>query len=366
MSAGSRPARLIAFYLPQFYPISENDSWWGKGFTEWTNVAGAQPQFRRHDQPRVPADLGFYDLRLPETRLAQAQLARSHGVEAFCYWHYWFSGRRLLERPFQEVLASSEPDFPFCLAWANQPWTRTWLGSGQVLQAQTYSPEDDVDHARWLTAAFADPRYVRVGGRPLFLVYKPTDLPDPHRTTDTLRSTCIEAGVGEPFLLAVNAFCFEKDGRSFGFDGTVDFEPQLAALPQYTTSGPKLSKLQRNLRLPIWSASLKVYDYGEARALMERARSGRTHPVYPSILVGWDNTPRRGKDAIIMTNASPERFEAGLSELVRAASSKPPEDRLVFLNAWNEWAEGNYLEPDITLGLGKLEAVRRVIGGPVA
>ena len=158
-------ARLIAFYLPQFYPIPENDRWWGPGFTEWTSVVRSRPLFRGHRQPRIPADLGFYDLRLPETRVAQAALAAAHGIEGFCYWHYWFGGERLLERPFEEVLRSGEPDFGFCLAWANQPWTDTWLGTGRVLQPQHYSAEDDVRHARWLTEAFADHRYLTVDGR---------------------------------------------------------------------------------------------------------------------------------------------------------------------------------------------------------
>src|SRR5258706_12364194 len=161
MNESTPLARLIAFYLPQFHPIPENDKWWGQGFTEWTNVAQARPLFPGHYQPQMPADLGFYDLRLPETRIAQAELARKYGIEGFCYWHYWFEGNRLLERPFQEVLASGEPDFPFCLAWANETWSRRWLGEERdILQEQTYSTDDEVQHARWLSAAFADSRYI--------------------------------------------------------------------------------------------------------------------------------------------------------------------------------------------------------------
>ena len=175
------PVRLIAFHLPQFHPIPENDLWWGAGFTEWTNVAKARPHFRGHQQPRLPADLGYYDLRLPEARAAQATLARSHGIEGFCYWHYWFHGKRLLERPVNEILTSGEPDFPFCLAWANESWSRTWLGDAfdrEILVEQKYSQEDDIEHARWLAEAFADPRYIRVHGRPLLVIYKPKALPD--------------------------------------------------------------------------------------------------------------------------------------------------------------------------------------------
>src|SRR5262245_48407283 len=199
-------ALLIAFYLPQYHPIPENDAWWGKGFTEWTNVSKARPLFRGHDQPRRPTDLGYYDLRVPETRFAQAELARAYGLEGFCYWHYWFEGRRLLERPFNEVLASGEPDFPFCLAWANETWSRRWLGEERdILMKQGYSTEDDRNHGRWLTRAFADPRYIRIGGRPVFLIYRPFDLPEPRATTDAFRGACVKEGLPEPHLIGVDA-----------------------------------------------------------------------------------------------------------------------------------------------------------------
>ncbi len=192
------PARLLAFYLPQFHPIPENDEWWGRGFTEWTNVTRARPLFPGHYQPQLPADLGFYDLRLPESRLAQAELARAHGIGAFCYYHYWFNGRRILQRPFDEMLSSGQPDFPFCLCWANENWTRAWDGmEREVLLGQRYSAEDDLDHIRWLCNAFADPRYLRINGRPLFLVYRIEDLPDPAATAERWRAEARALGIGE-------------------------------------------------------------------------------------------------------------------------------------------------------------------------
>src|SRR5918911_547953 len=220
--------RAIAFYLPQYHPIPENDRWWGKGFTEWTNVARARPLFPGHYQPHLPADLGFYDLRLPETRMVQAELARTHGIEGFCYWHYWFNGRRLLERPFNEVLASGEPDFPFCLAWANENWTRVWNGSERdVLIGQQYNEEDDRQHIRSLLAAFRDERYIRIDGKPVFLVYRAAKIPDPLRTTEVWREEAQKAGVGDLYLCRIESFPDERtDPARLGFDAAVEFHPQ--------------------------------------------------------------------------------------------------------------------------------------------
>jgi hypothetical protein len=347
-------------YLPQFHPIPENDAWWGKGFTEWTNVAQARPLFRGHRQPRLPAELGFYDLRVPETRAAQATLAGDHGIEAFCYWHYWFGGKRLLERPFDEVLASGEPDFPFCLAWANEDWTNDWFSAGKVLQAQPYSPQDDVDHARWLLRAFADDRYVTIAGRPLFLVYRPTHLPEPARTADTIREECSRGGLAEPYLLGMDAFSFGRDFRSMGFDGTVSWEPQHNLLPQYLTRGPRPSRMWRNARLGVTSPSLRVYEYEFLREQMRKRRRRWSHPYHPTIAAGFDNTPRRGRDGVILLDSGVRGLEEGLAEVVDAVAAVPFEERLVFVSAWNEWAEGNYLEPDLADGRARLEAVRRV------
>lgn len=358
-------ARLITFYLPQFHPVPENDAWWGKGFTEWTNVARARPVFPGHYQPHIPADLGFYDLRLPEARLAQANLARRYGLEGFCYWHYWFEGRRLLERPFNEVRASGQPDFPFCLAWANESWSRRWLGEARdVMLAQTYSPADDLNHIRWLMLAFTDPRYIRFNGRPVFLVYRPKDLPDPQRTTDTWRAECVRQGLPEPFLLATNAHCSDTDCRRLGFDATLAFKPELGVLPRFMDDGLRLGKLRRNLKLGVLSARLKLYSYAAAQRAMMAIR--RPHPLLPCVLVGWDNTPRRGRNAIVVTNSDPAVFETILRDTIQTVQAQPPQERVVFVNAWNEWAEGNHLEPDQRFGHRFLEAVWRANHSPGA
>jgi Glycosyltransferase WbsX len=355
----AKQPRFIAFYLPQFHPIPENDQWWGRGFTEWRNVTRAVPLFSRHHQPQIPADLGFYDLRLVESRIAQAELAKAHGVDGFCYWHYWFNGRRLLERPFNEVLKSGQPDFPFCLAWANEPWARNWLGRNQdVLAAQSYSKADDKRHSAWLADAFADGRYLRVGGQPVFLVYHPAHHPNIDRFTSQLRDTVAARGLGNPYLIAINSHS-SSDFRPFGFDANLKFEPQLGALPGALddTLAPE-TFMEANRTLGLEECGLRIYDYRRARDMMQQFATPR--PAIPCVLVGFDNSPRRGQKGIILINNSPEAFADALETAVRANIVEMPENELTFINAWNEWAEGNHLEPDIVNGLGHLEALLQV------
>jgi lipopolysaccharide biosynthesis protein len=355
-------ARAIAFYLPQFHPIPENDAWWGNGFTEWTNVTRARPLFHGHAQPHLPTDLGFYDLRLPESRQDQADLARNSGIEGFCYWHYWFNGKRLLDRPFNEVLTSGEPDFPFCLAWANETWSRRWLGEPKdVLMEQTYSESDDLNHIRWLMRAFEDDRYVTIDGRPAFLIYRPSDLPNARKTTDLFRRQCRSSGISEPYLIGINGHSVRMDSRKLGFDATLHFTPQLGILPDAFEDGPLPSKLRRNLQFDVRSDSLKIYDYKESLRAMLALRDQLKYPTIPSICVGWDNTPRRAEKAIILIHSDPEFFQQELRSLIDEQAAKPFAERLVFINAWNEWAEGNHLEPDITHGHGFLEATRKAL-----
>ena len=339
--------RPIAFYLPQFHPIPENDVWWGKGFTEWTNVVKARPLFDGHNQPHLPSDLGFYDLRLPEARAAQAELAASYGVHGFCYYHYWFQGRRILERPFAEVLASGAPDFPFCLCWANENWTRTWDGlNNQVLLAQTYSEADDRDHGRWLCRAFADRRYIRLEGKPLFLVYRAGALPDARRTTDIWREEANRAGIGELFLARVESnFEGERgDPRLLGFDAAVDFEPD--ALTLFATI--------RRAGIP-----RRWFPYPEmVKAIL--ARPPVPYPRFRGISPGWDNTPRRGEGGAGIIESTPSEYGRWLWELVKAcraeAATGSVTGEFIFINAWNEWGEGCYLEPSQAHGRAYLEA----------
>jgi lipopolysaccharide biosynthesis protein len=359
-------ARLITFYLPQFHPIPENDKWWGKGFTEWTNVAKARSLFPGHYQPHLPADLGFYDLRVPEVRQAQADLARQYGIHGFCYYHYWFTGKRVLERPFNEVLASGEPDFPFCLCWANENWTRRWDGNEQeVLMSQVYSVDDDRDHIRWLAEAFSDRRYVRVDGKPLFLVYRSAKLPDPRRTTDTWRDEAHRLGVGELYLARVESFadCRDGDPKAEGFDAAVEFAPD------HLRYGPRLRFYGRRWE---WKRKLglvskaygthSVHDYSDlaARAM---ARELPPYEFFRCVTPMWDNSARRKAMATIFEGSTPELYERWLSFVLEQAESQPPDRRIVFINAWNEWGEGNHLEPCLENGHRYLEATRRALLG---
>lgn len=351
----------IAFYLPQFHPIAENNEWWGEGFTEWTNVAKAKSLFKTHIQPRIPSDLGFYDLRLPEAREAQAQLATHYGLHGFCYYHYWFHGRRLLERPINDLLNSTRPDFPFCLCWANESWSRRWVGDDkQVLIHQTYSFDDDINHGSYLADVFSDSRYIKLDGKPLFLIYRPSSLPNPLESLARLAAGCKAKGILRPYFVAVDAHHVGYDYRQVGFDDILAFSPQLGvSSPDAFTDERSLTKLLRNLRLGIRSSKLKVFDELEERNKM--AALSRPFPVIPSCFVSWDNSPRRGREGIIYTNSSPHLFQASLADACVKAKEHPNQHSLVFINAWNEWAEGNYLEPDLDHGHAYLLAMRQAL-----
>jgi lipopolysaccharide biosynthesis protein len=326
---------LIAFYLPQFHPTPENDEWWGKGFTEWTNVTRAKPLFRGHYQPHLPTDLGFYDLRVPEVREEQANLAREYGVTGFCYYHYWFHGRRLLDRPFREVLSSGTPDFPFCLCWANESWGRRWDGlEKQILLKQTYSPEDDVEHIRWLLKAFEDNRYIRVSGKPLFLVYRVGALPSAANSSDIWREEAHRAGIGDIFLCTVQSnfdgnFVNPKD---VGFDAAVEFQPYL---PQRS----RLSKILEKISAGVSTRGAVSYDTLIRYSLDAPETS---YLRFRSVTPSWDNTARR--KSLVLVHSTPAKYSYWLREVI-GRSPVVDGEKFVFINAWNEWAEGNHLEP---------------------
>ena len=349
--------RIIAIYLPQYHPFKENDEWWGKGFTEWTNVAKARPLFRGHYQPHIPADLGFYDLRLPETREAQVSLAKEYGIYGFCYYHYWFNGHRLMNRPIDEILASGKPDFPFMFCWANENWTRAWDGGEKhILIKQNYSEEDDIKHINWLLDhVFCDPRYIRINGKPVFAVYRSTLFPNMKKTIQLWRREAKKRGV-ELYLCRFESF--NTKGESYidvGFDAAIAFPPHNIA---------KSIKIHNPLHWLIkgfFSKILKIkifkYKWYVESSLREEAVNyKRYHCITPM----WDNSARKRK-CFILTGSTPDLYYQLLKASLKKFKPYSTDENLFFINAWNEWAEGNHLEPDLKWGKKYLEATKAAI-----
>jgi lipopolysaccharide biosynthesis protein len=363
-------ARLIAFFLPQFHPIAENDEWWEPGFTEWTNVTRARKLFRGHEQPRVPADLGYYDLRVPETRERQARMAVRSGIEAFCYWHYWFAGRRVLERPFNEVLSSGEPRLPFCLGWANDSWTGIWHGSpDRILIEQSYpGPDDERRHFEAVLPAFSDPRYLTVDGKPLFLVYKPYRLPEPERFTEHWQNLAIRAGLkGVYFVAHVNDMRWPVKQK--GFDALVPHNPGITT--HHVFNRPILA-LDRYAKRMTGSTATELFwrMRGGPRTMDYREYVRLALPTlpfdvdaYPCVVPNWDNTARCGRAGYVLTNSTPALFRHHLQHAIDQVRHRPLEKRIIFIKSWNEWGEGNYMEPDVQYGQAYLEVSREEVGG---
>lgn len=350
--------RLIAFYLPQFHPIPENDLWWGKGFTEWTNVGKAKPLFKGHYQPKVPADLGYYDLRLPETRKAQAEMAKEYGIEGFCYWHYWFgNGKQLLERPFNEVLQSGEPDFPFCLAWANHNWEDKLFnkdGGNKILMKQTYPGDKDyIDHFNSVLPAFLDKRYIKVNGNPVFVIYAPQDIPDVTHFIDLWQSLAAEHGFSIHFVAHTEECNNISSLLAHGFNGINITRLYGIFKSDYSFAKRALVKARRI----IFHQGSRI-EYSKAAKYFcgpEDTQIG----IYPTLIPNWDHSPRSGRAGHILINSTPEKFKKHAIQMIKSVSNKPFEERIIFIKSWNEWAEGNYLEPDLKFGRGYLEALRQ-------
>lgn len=375
--------RIIGLYLPQYHPIPENDEWWGKGFTEWTNVAKARPLFRGHYQPRIPADLGFYDLRLPEVREQQAELAREAGLEGFCYYHYWFgNGKQLLERPFNEVLTSGKPDFPFCLCWANHDWTnKTWkkgssLRKDSMIMQMQYSMEDHRLHFMTLLPAFKDKRYIRVDGKPLFAIWAPNDIPEVSQFIDLWQQLARENGLegihfvgytqnsvgktrdkGKVTLWATDqAANIYNDLLNKGFDAVMSGGLSRAKAMCHS----KLRMLYYYIAgLTFLPVTIRT-DYAKAMRHYY-APEDAWENVYPTLLPQWDRTPRAGIKTDPLTNSTPEKFQASIEQALQLIHKKKSEHQILFLKAWNEWGEGNYVEPDLKYGHGYIQAIRKAI-----
>lgn len=355
-STGPGTRHVLAFYLPQFHPVPENDAWHAPGFTEWDVVVRSKPKFAGHRQPELPGELGFYDLRVSETRARQAALAREHGITGFLYYHYWFNGRRVLDRPLREVLQAGKPDFPFALCWVNESWFSRWQDAKDTLiLEQNFSEEDDLDHIRWMIECFKDPRYLRIGGRPLLTVYRAHQLPNPARTAALWRRECAEAGLEEPWLVMFETGDEDDDPRAIGFDASAEFVPHLL----HELTRPSSFGEIRNGHY-----TYVGFDYKDvAEAYLDRPAVPWLR--YPCVATGWDNTPRRqATEALILRDSSPERFGQWLAANAEREDHASGRDGIVFVNAWNEWAEGAHLEPDAFWGRAYLEAARDVLGAP--
>lgn len=352
-------SRFIAFYLPQFHPIKENNEWWGNGFTEWTNVVKARPLFIGHKQPKIPADLGFYDLRLEQTRIDQAELAKSYGIEGFCYWHYWFgNGKQLLERPFNEVVNSGNPDFPFCLAWANHSWEKKQFdknGTSEVLCQQLYPGEQDyIDHFNAFLPAFKDKRYMKINDKLIFIIYDSNIKEIPHFMS-VWRNLAKKEGLNDFYFITRDADSRKKDEKlSMGIDAIYNDD--------VFNIHHKLGNLRKEF-LMIKRKILKrptIFNYKEAIKYMI-SEDCKNNNVIPLIAPNWDHSPRSGGNSILLHNPHPRYFKKLVRHALEVVNNKPKEEQIIFIKSWNEWGEGNYLEPDLEFGKGNLEALKQGI-----
>src|SRR6266542_1026406 len=362
--------RTIALYLPQYYPTPENNLWWGEGFTEWTNVAKAKPLFKGHEQPHFPADLGYYDLRVPEVREQQAEIAKAYGVEGFVYYHYWFgNGKMLLEKPLQEILRLKKPDLPFCLCWANQTWKGVWFGefTGKILIEQTYPGKKDYEkHFYYLLPAFSDERYIRVEGKPVFNVYIPLDLPSIPEFVDTFQSLAIKEGFHGLHLIASRC-PLQWNPLQHGFSGAIGSESLFIHYWEheiFKRENKRVSKAKKYINQKLGK---DIFPNGKKprvinfENIVEELITDRDFDFdyYPCLIPNWDNTPRMGVKGRVFLNATPALFGRQLDKAMDKVKRLPTERRFIFIKSWNEWAEGNYLEPDNKWGYAFLEQIKK-------
>lgn len=362
--------KVLAYYLPQFHPLPENDEWWGKGFTEWTNVAKAKPLFKNHKQPKIPADLGFYDLRLPEVREMQAEYAKSAGISAFCYWHYWFGeGRRLMNYPFDEVVRSGKPDFPFCLAWANHSWyQKSWtsgkgifnLSKSKLLIEQKYSGvEDYTRHFYDMLPAFRDSRYYKLNGRLVFVVFAPQELPNPQEFMDCWRKLARKEGIADFYFIA---HCYVGELldkiRMMGFDA-INFSMHQEVFPTKQDHSNLFKTIVTGINRRV-HIKPTILSYKKAVEKMN-VTLWEEDKIYPTLIPNWDHTPRSGNFGRVFQDCTPELFAKHIELTIKRIKNKPKEDQVIFLKSWNEWGEGNYLEPDLEYGTQFIDSMGKVI-----
>lgn len=352
--------RLLAFYLPQYHPTEENNKWWGKGFTEWTNVALSKPLFSGHHQPQIPGELGFYDLRLEQTRLDQAKLAREHGIEGFIYWHYWLGDNKtILELPYKEIMRTKQPDFPFCLAWANHSWKGVFFGAkNKTLAKQKYEGKKDyINHFYYVLDAFRDSRYIKIHNKPVFFIYYPKQIPNCKEFTDIWNNLAVKEGLVSGIHFIGGGLKL-KDKQKYGVDGvSYSYHRRIA-------SHQALSIKNKYFAYLFWmftrKRGLQVFHYSDAMKFFLKDEITPENE-YPSIVPNWDTTPRLGRNAVILHNSTPKLFKEHVRQVLDSVKHKDRENNIVFIKSWNEWAEGNYLEPCWKYQRKYLEALKEVM-----
>ncbi len=359
-------AKIIAFYLPQFHLIPENNEWWGKGFTEWTNVGRAKPLFKGHYQPKVPADLGYYDLRMPEIRKEQAKMARKAGIYGFCYWHYWFgNGKQLLEMPFKEVLDSGKPDFPFCLGWANESWkAKTWnfnnTKKDKILIEQKYPGEkDNALHFKNFLPAFVDHRYIKIDNKPIFLIYKPEQFLKVSQFIHQWNKLAKENGLKDGFYFIAHTFSFDNyhDLLNKGFNA-ITVNPMSRLLNYLNEERFWLMKIWHKVYRRLFDRSvMRIIPYKEAIKYFVDGEEDAIENVIPTIMPNWDHSPRSARNGTILHGSTPLLFSKHVQEAINCVKNK--KNKVIFLKSWNEWGEGNYMEPDLKFGHCYIEALKK-------
>lgn len=363
--------KIIAFYLPQFHDIPENDEWWGKGFTEWNNVKKAKPLFDGHKQPRVPLNNNYYNLLDDDVKVWQSEIAQKYGIYGFCYYHYWFNGKLLLEKPMEQMLKNKDITIPFCICWANEQWTKAWVGENKVLIAQKYGKKKEwKEHFDYLLQFFKDERYICEDGKPLVVIYRPHVVPCLNEMLDYWNELAIEAGfTGLKFAYQQ---IWDENKDESRFDYNIEFQPTYGLRETFKNKHVVLRKIKnvisntlekvtgKNIRL-LGNGKLTgnriSYDTVWNSVLNEQPESEKS---IPGAFVGWDNTPRHGENGRVFVGASPEKFEQYLTKQIKRAKEVYQKDT-IFMYAWNEWAEGGYLEPDEEYGYGYLEAIKKAL-----
>lgn len=351
--------KAIALYLPQYHPFAENSRWHGQGFTEWFNVTAAKPLFAGHYQPKLPIDVGFYDLSHTDVMRRQIELAKNYGIGGFAFYYYWFAGKKLMEKPVYNFLADKTLDFPFCLHWANESWTKRWDGgSGEVLINQTFSKEDFEPLARDLLAFFKDERYIKIDGRPLFIIYRPGAFGRELMAEFAayLRKYAVKNGIKAPYIVGTKAFGFWEDPDAWGLDAVMEFEiNNIFGLEEMDTA--KIDE----------KADFRRFDWA-GYILAGKEKLDYKYKTFRTVFPAWDNTARKAyTGALVFDGTSPEIYGRWLDFAVNDTKKKfKDSERILFINAWNEWAEGAYLEPDRRYGYAYLDMTRNVLDGKAA